>query len=127
VDRKKADKAQTIRPARSGRRPLLATGLAIAVVAAALVGYWAYRAAADLPGVKLVDRTATRPKVAHFDWADTGSRLHVTFLDKGDGRSLAAVQHARLADAAEADRMRAHWRAALAALKTHLENGAADA
>jgi len=80
-----------------------------------------------LPGVKLVDRTATRPKVAHFDWADTGSRLHVTFLDKGDGRSLAAVQHARLADAAEADRMRAHWRAALAALKTHLENGAADA
>jgi uncharacterized protein YndB with AHSA1/START domain len=80
-----------------------------------------------LPGVKLNDRTATRPKVAHFDWADTGSRLHVTFMDKGDGRSLAAVQHARLADAAEADRMRAHGRAALTALKTLLENGAADA
>jgi uncharacterized protein YndB with AHSA1/START domain len=80
-----------------------------------------------LPGVKLGERTATRPKVAHFDWAGTGSRLHVTFVDKGDGRSLAAVQHARLADAAEADRMRALWRAALAALKTRLENGAADA
>jgi len=80
-----------------------------------------------LPGIKLVARTATRSKVAHFDWSDTGSRLHATFVDKGNGRSLAAVQHARLADAAEADRMRAHWRAALAALKTHLENGAADA
>jgi uncharacterized protein YndB with AHSA1/START domain len=80
-----------------------------------------------LPGVVLKDRTATRPKVAHFDWVDGGSRLHVTFVDKGDGRSTAVVQHARLADAAEADRMRAHWRAALAVLKKHLEDGVRDA
>jgi hypothetical protein len=80
-----------------------------------------------MPGTILKDRTATRPKVAHFDWPDNGSRVHVTFIDKGDGRSTAAVTHARLADAAEADRMRAHWRAALAVLKTHLEDGAPDA
>jgi hypothetical protein len=71
VDRKKADRAQTTGPARAGRRPLLATGLAIAVVAAALVGYWAYRAAADLPGVKLADQgnahiqLATEPHVPY--------------------------------------------------------------
>jgi hypothetical protein len=57
LDRKKAGKAVKIRPAsRAGRRRRLwATGLTVAVVAAALVGYWAYRAAADLPGVKLPD------------------------------------------------------------------------
>jgi hypothetical protein len=54
---KKVEKAEKIRPAgREGRRRLLATGLAVAVAAAALVGYWAYRAAADLPGVKLADQ-----------------------------------------------------------------------
>ena len=70
MDRKKTDKAATTRP-RSGRGRLLATGLAIAVVAAALVGYWAYRAAADLPGVKLADQgnahiqLATEPHVPY--------------------------------------------------------------
>ena len=60
-----------IRPARSGRRRLVATGLTVAVVAAALVGYWAYRAAADLPGVKLPDlgnahiQLATEPHVPY--------------------------------------------------------------
>jgi hypothetical protein len=55
LDRKKADKAERVRRAghEGHRRGLWATGLTVAVVAAALVGYWAYRAAADLPGVKL--------------------------------------------------------------------------
>jgi hypothetical protein len=80
-----------------------------------------------LPGAVIKDRTATRPKVAHFDWAEDGSRLHVTIVDKGDGRSAAVVQHARLAGTAEADSMRAYWRAALAVLKTRLEDGDGDA
>ena len=60
-----------IRPARPGRRRLVASGLTIAVVAAALVGYWASRAAADLPGVKLADlgnahiQLATEPHVPY--------------------------------------------------------------
>jgi len=69
---KKAAKAEKIRPAgRKGRRRLLATGLAVAVVAATFVGYWAYRAAADLPGVKLPDQgnahiqLATEPHVPY--------------------------------------------------------------
>jgi hypothetical protein len=73
LDRKKADKAEKIRPAgREGhRRRLRVTGLTVAVVAAALLGYWAYRAAADLPGVKLPDlgnahiQMATNPHVPY--------------------------------------------------------------
>ncbi|HET8531806.1 MAG TPA: DUF3105 domain-containing protein [Methylomirabilota bacterium] len=38
------------------RRRMWATGLGIAVVVAAIVGYFAYRAVADLPGVKLEDQ-----------------------------------------------------------------------
>jgi hypothetical protein len=55
--RRKADKAEKLRPVgRSTRRHRLwASGLTVAALAAALVGYWAYRAAADLPGVKLPD------------------------------------------------------------------------
>jgi len=71
--RKKADKAEKIRPANREchRRRLWATGLTVAAVAAALVGYWAYRAAADLPGIKLADignahiQMATDPHVPY--------------------------------------------------------------
>jgi len=71
LEGKKAAKAEKTRPAGSGRRRLLATGLMVAVVAAALVGYWAFRAAADLPGVKLPDlgnahiQLATDPHVPY--------------------------------------------------------------
>jgi hypothetical protein len=71
LDRKKAKNAKPIRPARSGRPRLVATSLTVAAVAAALVGYWAYRAAADLPGVKLADlgnahiQLATEPHVPY--------------------------------------------------------------
>ena len=51
----KGDKAAP--PGRSvARRRRWATGLTIAVVAAAIVGYFAYRAVADLPGVKFADQ-----------------------------------------------------------------------
>ena len=69
---KKAHKVEKARSARSeNRRRILATGLAAAVLAAALVGYWAYRAAADLPGVKFPDlgnahiQLATEPHVPY--------------------------------------------------------------
>lgn len=71
MEEKKPAKAQKGRPASSGRRRLLVTGLMVAVMAAALVGYWAFRAAADLPGVKLPDlgnahiQLATDPRVPY--------------------------------------------------------------
>ena len=56
---------------RAGRRRLVATGLTVAALAAALVGYWTYRAAADLPGAKFPDlgnahiQLATEPHVPY--------------------------------------------------------------
>ena len=42
--------------ARTGRGKAWLTGLGVAVVAAVIVGYFAYRAVAELPGVKLDDQ-----------------------------------------------------------------------
>ena len=51
-------KAEKPRPAgrSASRRRLWASTLAVVVVAAGLIGYGAYRAAADLPGVRLEDQ-----------------------------------------------------------------------
>jgi hypothetical protein len=74
-----------------------------------------------LPDGELRERTATKPKSARFDWGDGASRVHVTFAAKGEDRSTAALQHVRLADAQEADRMKAYWRERVASLKAELE------
>lgn len=79
-----------------------------------------------LPGAEFRERSTTRPKVAHFDWADDGSRLHVTFEARSDHRSTVAVDHARLASVEEVERMKAYWRGALTTLKTELEGGVTD-
>ncbi|MBA3281656.1 MAG: hypothetical protein H0U29_05450 [Acidimicrobiia bacterium] len=73
---------------------------------------------------ELRERTATRPKAAHFDAAD--GRVHVTFAAKQAGRSTVFIEHARLADAAAADAMKTRWRAALSTLRAQLEE-ASDA
>jgi len=69
----------------------------------------------------LRERTATRPKSARFDWGDGETRVHVAFSAKGAGKSMAALQHERLADAEERERMRAFWRARVSTLKEVLE------
>jgi hypothetical protein len=74
-----------------------------------------------LPGATLRERTATRPNSARFDWEEGDSRVHVTFLAKDVEKSTVSVSHERLADAAEADRMRAYWRERMGALKQELE------
>jgi hypothetical protein len=58
-----------------------------------------------LPDGELRERTSTRPKSARFDWGDGTTRVNVTFLARTDGSSTVAVEYARLADAAEAERM----------------------
>ena len=77
-----------------------------------------------LPEDQLRERTATKPKSARFDWADGTTRVNVTFIAKGVRAARSAVEHARLADAGEAARMKAFWRERLSTLKAQL---AADA
>jgi uncharacterized protein YndB with AHSA1/START domain len=74
-----------------------------------------------LPGDGLRERTSVKPRSARFDWSDGETRVNVTFEDKGSAKSTAALQHERLNDGDEADRMKAFWRERVAALKEVLE------
>lgn len=74
-----------------------------------------------LPDGRLRERTATRPKSARFDWEEGESRVHVTFLEKGEAKSTVVVSHERLADAREAERTKAYWRERVGALQAELE------
>ena len=74
-----------------------------------------------LPDGELSERTATRPTSARFDWGDGTSRVIVAFDAKGEQKSTMALQHVRLADGDEAERMKAYWRERVTALKEELE------
>ena len=74
-----------------------------------------------LPDGELRKRTATKPKTARFDWGDGNTRVIVGFTPKDRERSTVALEHARLADAEEAERMKAFWRDRVADLKDVLE------
>jgi hypothetical protein len=76
-----------------------------------------------LPDGRLSERTATRPKTARFDWGDGATRVHVGFEAAGETKAKLSLEHVRLRDADEAERMKAYWRAALGELKSTLEAG----
>jgi hypothetical protein len=74
-----------------------------------------------LPEGELRERTATRPRSARYDWGDGATRVVVGFEAKGEAKSVVALEHARLPDAEEAERMKSFWRERVAALKEVLE------
>ena len=74
-----------------------------------------------LPDGQLRERTASKPKSARFDWGDGETRVIVGFLSKGEAKSTVALEHARLPDGEEAERMKAFWRDRVATLKDVLE------
>jgi hypothetical protein len=78
-----------------------------------------------LPDGELRERTSTRPKSARFDWGDGETRVNVGFQAKGDERSTVDLEHERLPDGEQAERMKAYWRERVAALKSQLEGSEA--
>jgi hypothetical protein len=74
-----------------------------------------------LPDAELRERTALKPKSVRFDYGDGQTRVIVGFVAKGEAKSTAALQHIRLADAGEAERMKAYWRERVATMKEVLE------
>jgi hypothetical protein len=74
-----------------------------------------------LPDGELSERTATRPKSARFDWGDGSTRVMVVFESKGERKSRMALQHVRLPDGDEAERMKAYWHERVNGLKEELE------
>lgn len=74
-----------------------------------------------LPGVALRARTSQEGRSARFDWDDDVSRLNVTFIALGEGKSQVAVEHDHLPDDRAAAERKVFWRERLTALKTLLE------
>jgi hypothetical protein len=74
-----------------------------------------------LPHGGLSERTATKPKSARFDWGDGETRVIVGFTAKDRAKSVVALEHERLPDAEEAERMKAFWRERVGVLKELLE------
>ena len=76
-----------------------------------------------LPDGNLRERTATKPKSARYDWGDGATRVNASFEAKGDAKSTVSLEHARLADGGEAERMKSFWRERLTTLSSQLEGG----
>jgi len=74
-----------------------------------------------LPGAGLRKRASVARRSARFDGGDN-TRVVVSFVTKGKGKSEVTVQHERLPNAKAAQEARAYWRERLVALKTLLES-----
>jgi uncharacterized protein YndB with AHSA1/START domain len=74
-----------------------------------------------LPGAPMEPRPTRAKLTARFDWSDPASRVVVNIAPRGTDRSIVAVTHARLPDAAVAERLKAGWRDRLGHLKAFLE------
>ncbi len=74
------------------------------------------------PGITLT--TVTEPKSMRILWKDGLTRLSVDFYPKGHRKSQVTVQHMKLADEAEAERMKEYWGRAMESLREALTAGA---
>jgi hypothetical protein len=72
-----------------------------------------------LPGVA-VEVRAAQPKVVRLGWPD-GTRVQAQLDAKGADRTMVAVEHQRLPDAALVPTMRTYWQERLEALRSLLE------
>ena len=70
---------------------------------------------------KMTLRTSRPGHSARFDWEDGSTRVNVGFIDKGE-KSVIAVAHERLPDAAVAETTKGVWKERLAELKSFLES-----
>jgi hypothetical protein len=75
-----------------------------------------------LPEVSLTLRTEQPGKSARFDYEDGTTRVNVWFIDTGESKSTVSMSHERLADADDAETMKAMWKDRLAELKTLMES-----
>ena len=74
-----------------------------------------------LPETGMEQRPTRAVGTARFDWADPPSRLVVTVAAKAPDRTVVALAHEKLPDAASAERLKTSWRNWLDDLKRVLE------
>ena len=66
-------------------------------------------------------KKATANKSMRITWSDKKTSLEVNFYQKGKGKAQVVVQHAKLKDSKEADKMKGYWAKTLEDLKAFLE------
>jgi hypothetical protein len=64
---------------------------------------------------KIVVRKTTMDRSMRITWPDS-THVDVYFYEKGAVKSQAVVQHSKLGNSAQVERMRSHWKAALGRL-----------
>ena len=70
---------------------------------------------------ELVVRKATRPKSLRITWCDGRTHVDVNLFPKGDAKSYVSLQHTKLKDAKDVERMKRFWGAALERMKAAVE------
>jgi uncharacterized protein YndB with AHSA1/START domain len=76
-----------------------------------------------LPDTDMRQRPTKARLSLRFDWQDPPSRVVVTAVSKGAGKTTVGVSHEQLPDADVAERLKVAWRGWLGALKEQLERG----
>jgi hypothetical protein len=75
-----------------------------------------------LPDPEFSVRKATAGKSMRITWVDGKTNVDVGFFSKGEGRSMVAVSHSKLADVQSVARQKTYWGAALERLETYLNS-----
>ena len=76
-----------------------------------------------LPDAPMRQRPTRAALGARFDWSDPTSRVIVSVVPKGEGKTLVTVGHEQLPDAEAGERLKGAWREWLGQLKAVLERG----
>ena len=66
---------------------------------------------------KITIRKATKDKSIRITWSDGKTNLDVNFYEKGNNKSQIAIQHSKLTDLKEAEKMKTYWKEKLENLK----------
>jgi hypothetical protein len=100
------------------------TSMTIAVPVAKLYGAWAdaRQRAKWLPNAPLKITTTSKNKSMRIAWDGGSTRLSVSFLSKGAGKSQVSVGHDNLPNLTAVRKSKAYWRAALERLKVELND-----
>jgi uncharacterized protein YndB with AHSA1/START domain len=72
-------------------------------------------------GENITIRKATPGKSMRITWSDARTRVDVDFYDRGRNKCQVSVHHSRLSSAAQAEKMKKIWAAALISLADFLE------
>lgn len=94
----------------------------IAVPLAILYSYWAdEKFRKKWLKEKVTVRKMTENKSARITWSDEETSLSVDFYSKGDSKSQVVVQHLKIKNAADAEKLKVFWTEKLGQLKQLLE------